>query len=151
MKKKHLQQPQVSFPCSKTFISVLKYHSLSNNICLQRPRNQWSPRDSQALRQPRCSSASCLGPGQEKRIHETIREGGGNKRRWENAETLLFTPHNSQLFNLLQEGPSRYGIESDPALVYYEKQVPAVFEGDLDVTDSGIFSLNSMKPEQNPL
>ena len=39
----------------------------------------------------------------------------------------------------MQEGPSRYGIESDPALVYYEKEVPAVFEGDLDVTDSGIF------------
>ena len=39
--------------------------------------------------------------------------------------------------NILQEGPSRYGIESDPALVYYEKEVPAVFEGDLDVTDSG--------------
>ena len=41
-----------------------------------------------------------------------------------------------------QEGPSRYGIESDPALVYYEKEVPAVFEGDLDVTDSGILSLS---------
>ena len=45
--------------------------------------------------------------------------------------------------SLLQEGPSRYGIESDPALVYYEKEVPAVFEGDLDVTDSGIFLLLS--------
>ena len=43
--------------------------------------------------------------------------------------------------SILQEGPSRYGIESNPALVYYEKEVPAVFEGDLDVTDSGILSL----------
>ena len=48
---------------------------------------------------------------------------------------------NSRTESVLQEGPSRYGIESDPALVYYEKEVPAVFEGDLDVTDSGILSL----------
>ena len=48
---------------------------------------------------------------------------------------------NSRTQRILQEGPSRYGIESNPALVYYEKEVPAVFEGDLDVTDSGILSL----------
>ena len=41
------------------------------------------------------------------------------------------------MFSLKQEGPERLGIESDPSLVYYEKEVPAVFEGKLDSTDSG--------------
>ena len=64
--------------------------------------------------------------------------------------------HPGPLLNLfqseLQEGPYRYGIESDPALVYYEKEVPAVFEGDLDVTDSGIFSSSKCyETWKNPL
>ena len=34
------------------------------------------------------------------------------------------------------EAPKRLGIDSAPALIYYEREVPAVFEGDLDITDS---------------
>ena len=34
------------------------------------------------------------------------------------------------------EAPKKLGIDAVPALIYYEKEVPAVFEGDLDITDS---------------
>ena len=34
------------------------------------------------------------------------------------------------------DGPKKLGIDSVPSLIYYEKKVPAVFEGDLDITDS---------------
>ena len=36
------------------------------------------------------------------------------------------------------DGPKKLGIDSVPSLIYYEKEVPAVFEGDMDVTDSVI-------------
>ena len=34
------------------------------------------------------------------------------------------------------DAPKRYGIETAPSLIYYEKEIPAVFEGDLDHTDT---------------
>ena len=34
------------------------------------------------------------------------------------------------------EAPKKLGIDAVPALIYYEKEIPAVFEGDLDMTDS---------------
>ena len=33
------------------------------------------------------------------------------------------------------DGPKKFGMENLPGLVYFERQVPAVFEGDLDSTD----------------
>ena len=73
-----------------------------------------------------------------------------DKRRCITFQSVNEDYCNSKTQCLLQEGPSRYGIESDPALVYYEKEVPAVFEGDLDVTDSGILSSSKcMKPEKS--
>eukprot|EP00092_Neocalanus_flemingeri_P058940 GFUD01070340.1.p1 GENE.GFUD01070340.1~~GFUD01070340.1.p1 ORF type:complete len:2430 (-),score=751.56 GFUD01070340.1:121-7410(-) len=35
-----------------------------------------------------------------------------------------------------KDGPKKLGIDTVPALIYYEKEIPAVFEGDLDQTDS---------------
>ena len=34
------------------------------------------------------------------------------------------------------EAPKKLGVDSVPALIYYEKEVPAIFEGNLDVTDT---------------
>ena len=34
------------------------------------------------------------------------------------------------------EAPRKLGMDSVPALIYYEAEIPAVFEGDLDLTDS---------------